>query len=58
MSEEEAIGISEAESFANEINAILMQTSAKEGTGVIKLFEKVAERVYLASKANSQDLFS
>ena len=53
LSDKEAIGIGEASTFANEVKAELLQTSAKEGTGVIELFTKVAEKVYANSMASA-----
>ena len=52
LSEQEAININDASNFAKEIGADLMQTSAKDGTGVSDLFQKIAEKVYANSLSN------
>lgn len=56
LSEKEEISIKEAGTYAKSCGAELCQTSAKEGTGVIELFQAVSEKLYTTSLAGDFDL--
>ena len=51
--EQEAVDIAEAKKFAEENNAFFKLTSAKDGTGIEKLFEYIAQALGLLDKKNA-----
>lgn len=42
-----------AKAYAQSLNAVFMQTSAKEGTGISNLYSQIAEKLYLQDLAGN-----
>jgi GTPase SAR1 family protein len=47
LEEERTVSKARAESFAQRVNAVLFETSAKENYGVDELFKKITEEVII-----------
>lgn len=51
--ERSEVSLKTAKAYAQSLNAVFMQTSAKEGTGVNQLFTQVAEKLHLQDLAGN-----